>query len=103
MDIDSLTARLLGRRWPWLMDMHLYYFSQKTLAEMLQNSGFEIIWSGTQGRYLRLGYLATRFGGFSRHLGNIAAKIFNILQINEVAVPVNFGDLFTIYARRPLN
>ena len=37
MDIDSLTARLLGGRWPWLMDMHLYYFSQKTLAEMLQD------------------------------------------------------------------
>ena len=31
MDVDSLTARVMGSRWPWLMDMHLHYFSQKTL------------------------------------------------------------------------
>jgi 2-polyprenyl-3-methyl-5-hydroxy-6-metoxy-1,4-benzoquinol methylase len=100
MDIDSITARLLGQRWPWLMDMHLYYFSRKTLAAMLQNCGFEIVWSGMQGRYLRLGYLATRLAGFSKSLGKLAAALFNLLKINELAVPVNFGDLFTIYARR---
>ena len=101
MDTDSMIARLLGQRWPWLMDMHVYYFSQKTLAEMLQNCGFEIVWSGTQGRYLSLGYLATRLAGFNRHLGKLAAMLIDFLQINEVTVPVNFGDLFTIYARRP--
>lgn len=101
MDIDSLTARILGQRWPWLMDMHLYYFSQDSLAKMLENCGFQVVWSGTQGRYLRLGYLATRLKGFNRPLGKLAATIFNNLKINEVAIPVNFGDLFTIYARRP--
>ena len=100
MNIDSITSRLLGQRWPWLMDMHLYYFSQKTLAAMLKNCGFEIVWSGTQGRYLRLGYLATRLTGFSRPLGKLGSSLINFLNINEVAVPVNFGDLFTIYARR---
>jgi len=101
MNIDSLTARLLGRRWPWLMDMHLTYFSQKTLAAMLQNIGYEIIWSGTQGRYLRLGYLATRLGGFNERLGSLATKFVHRLGLAETPIPVNSGDLFTIYARRP--
>lgn len=100
MDIDSLMARLLGRRWPWLMDMHLYYFSQRTLADMLRSYGYEIVWKGTQGRYLRLGYLATRLRGFNSQLGDLAVKLFDFLHINQVAVPVNFGDLFTILARR---
>ncbi|HMT19939.1 MAG TPA: class I SAM-dependent methyltransferase, partial [Promineifilum sp.] len=30
MDIDAPIARLMGPRWPWLMDMHLYYFSGRT-------------------------------------------------------------------------
>lgn len=101
MNIDSLTARLLGRRWPWLMDMHLFYFSQKTLTAMLRDIGYEVVWSGTQGRYLRLGYLATRLGGFSEQLGKLAAGLVQRLGIGNIAIPVNFGDLFTVYARRP--
>lgn len=100
MDIASPTARLLGSRWPWLMDMHLYYFSQRTLASMLHKAGFDVVWSGTQGRYLRLGYLATRVGGFNRQLGRFAAALVRTLRLQQVAIPVNFGDLFTVYARR---
>jgi predicted SAM-dependent methyltransferase len=101
MDIDSLIARLMGRRWPWLMDMHLYYFSQKTLSEMIQKCGFEVKWSGAQGRYLRLGYISSRLAGFNQRLGNISSAIFNSLHLNYVAIPINFGDLFTVYARKP--
>lgn len=101
MDIDSLTARLMGGRWPWLMDMHIHYFSRKTLAEMLRKNGFEVVWSGVQGRYLRMGYLATRVGGVSYTLGRMAAWGVKQFNLAETAVPVNFGDLFTIYARRP--
>lgn len=100
MDIDSLAARLMGQRWPWLMDMHIHYFSQKTLAAMLRQNGFEVIWSGAQGRYLRLGYLATRVAGLNPSLGRAASGLVNRLGLAEAAIPVNFGDLFTAYARR---
>lgn len=102
MDIDSLAARLMGERWPWLMDMHIHYFSQTTLKQMLRRQDFELLWSGPQGRYLRLGYLATRVGGINQLLGRLAQRLVGLLHLAEVAVPVNFGDLFTIYARRPL-
>lgn len=101
MDIDSLAARVLGSRWPWLMDMHLYYFSRKTLSEMIQNSGFEIVWSGSQGRFLRLGYISSRLAGFDRYLGSISSKLINRLGLAQLALPINFGDLFTVYARKP--
>lgn len=100
MDIDSLTARLMGPRWPWLMDMHLHYFSQKTMVRMLQKIGYEVVWSGAQGRYLRFGYLATRVGGLNQSLGRCASWLVNKLHIAETAVPINFGDLFTVYARK---
>lgn len=102
MDIDSLTSRILGSRWPWLMDMHLYYFSRQTLAEMIRKSGFDITWSGTQGRYLRLGYVSSRLAGFNNHLGNISSTLISRLGLTQAAIPINFGDLFTIYARKPL-
>lgn len=101
MNIDSLAARALGRRWPWLMDMHLYYFSQRTLASLLEQCGFEVEWSGTQGRYLRLGYISSRLGGFNQRLGDLSADLFERLNITRIPVPVNLGDLFTVYARKP--
>ena len=102
MDMGSLTARVMGRRWPWLMDMHIYYFSQATLAEMLRRQGFAIVKSGIVGRYLRLGYLGTRVAALNRPLGRLVSGIIDRLRLAEKPVPVNFGDLFTIYAQRPI-
>jgi 2-polyprenyl-3-methyl-5-hydroxy-6-metoxy-1,4-benzoquinol methylase len=100
MDIDSLFARLMGGRWPWLMEMHIYYFSQRTLKAMLEQAGFTVVRIEPQGRYLRLGYFATRVGGFSPLLGRVLSKLFRLLRVNEMPVPLNFGDLVTAYAMR---
>lgn len=53
------------------------------------------------GRYLRLGYIASRVGGLNKTLGSLIEKIVSGLGLKEVAMPVNFGDLFTVYARKP--
>ena len=98
MDIDSGFARLMGGRWPWLMEMHIYYFSQRTLKHMLEKAGFTVVRIEPQGRYLRLGYFATRIGGFSPLLGRLLSKVFRWLRVNEMPVPLNFGDLVTAYA-----
>ena len=98
MDIDSRFARLMGGRWPWLMEMHIYYFSRRTLKHLLEKAGFTVIRIEPQGRYLRLGYFATRIGGFSPLLGRLLSKLFRVLRVNEMPVPLNFGDLVTAYA-----
>ena len=98
MDIDSLFARIMGQRWPWLMEMHIYYFSQRTLRAMLEKAGFTVIRSEAQGRYLRLGYFATRIAGFSPLLGRVLGGLFRVLRLREMPIPLNFGDLFTAYA-----
>lgn len=101
MDVDSLFARLMGERWPWLMDMHIHYFSRRTLLQMLQKQGFEIVWAGAQGRYLRLGYLVTRLEGWNERLGRWGGRMVKALGLAGATIPVNFGDLFTVYGRRP--
>ncbi len=100
MDIGSPVARLMGARWPWLMDMHLYYFNRRTLPAMIAGHGFDIVWQGAQGRYLRLGYLASRVGGLHAGLGRAARRAIDGLGLGAAAVPVNFGDLITCIGRR---
>jgi 2-polyprenyl-3-methyl-5-hydroxy-6-metoxy-1,4-benzoquinol methylase len=102
MDIESVAARLLGQRWPWLMDMHVHYFSRRTMKQMLQKTGFELIWCGAQGRYLRLGYLASRLHALSPAVGEGIVRLVEQLGLKQLPIPINFGDLFTAYARRPI-
>ena len=99
MDISAPIARLMGARWPWLMDMHLTYFDRRTLPAMIAGHGFDIVWPGAQGRYLRLGYLASRVGGLHPGLGRAARAMVERLGLRGAAVPVNFGDLITCIGR----
>lgn len=101
MDVDSLAARLLKSRWPWYMDMHIHYFSQRTMRQMLEQNGFVVQWSGVQGRYLTLSYLGTRVQAWHSGLGRLVATTVEKSGLGKTAVPVSFGDLFTAYAQKP--
>jgi 2-polyprenyl-3-methyl-5-hydroxy-6-metoxy-1,4-benzoquinol methylase len=100
IDIESWFARLMGKRWPWLMEMHLYYFSPRTLQKMLERTGYRVIHSSAQGRFLRLGYFATRLEPYSKTIYRALDTVIARLNWSSVAIPVNFGDLFTLYARK---
>jgi len=100
IDIESFFARAMGNRWPWLMEMHLYYFSPRTLSKMLARHGFKLIRSSAQGRYLRLGYFVTRIEPYSKPIYRALDALVARLKLGSVAIPVNFGDLFTLYARK---
>ncbi len=100
MDIESPFARLLGARWPWLMEMHLYYFSRRTLRRMLERAGFESVRTAAEGRYLRLGYLATRVRALFPRLGALLVGLVRWARLEGRAVYINLGDLFTAYARK---
>ena len=100
IDIESLLARLMGARWPWLMEMHIYYFSRRTLRAMLEKCGFQVLGDKPQGRYLRLGYLMNRVAALVPLVGRPAEWLVTKLGLRGWAVPVNLGDLFTAYARK---
>jgi 2-polyprenyl-3-methyl-5-hydroxy-6-metoxy-1,4-benzoquinol methylase len=103
LNIESPFARLMGARWPWLMEMHVYYFSRHTLCRMLEQCGYRVISTQTQGRYLRLGYLMNRLGALVPAVGRPAEWLVTRLRLRGIPVPVNLGDLFTIYARKNEN
>lgn len=61
-DIDSLPARLLGRRWPCFSAAHIYYFSKRTMGRMLERGGFDMIEARPHVPRLELGYGLERAG-----------------------------------------
>jgi len=82
------------------MEMHLYYFSPRTLGAVLRKAGFTVVKRVNQGRFLCLGYLATRIEPYSPLLGKAISKVVTALGLQYKAVPINLGDLFTAFARK---
>lgn len=100
MDISSRFARLLGRRWPWLMRMHLFYFDPATLARLLENAGFEVLAIEPCRRIVSLGYLLTKLETYSARTARLGGRLARGIGLADRAVPVNFGDIMIAVARR---
>ncbi len=100
IDIDGLVPRLLGPRWPWLMEMHLYYFSRRTLAHMLELTGFQTVRQFPQGRYALLDYLLAQLGAASPPLSSLLRAAARRLGLSQWPIAVDLGDLFTTFARK---
>jgi 2-polyprenyl-3-methyl-5-hydroxy-6-metoxy-1,4-benzoquinol methylase len=54
--VDSLAVRLMGKRYPFFMEMHVVHFSRATTAQMLADQGFELLKIRPHPRILRTGY-----------------------------------------------
>ena len=77
------------------------FFSRATLRDMLQRVGFTYMSDHTQGRYLRLGYLAGRVtAAFGETIGKPLENLVSFIKLAESPVAVNTLDLFTAYAKK---
>ena len=99
-DIGSVNARLKKDKWRLIHPpTHAHYFSKKTLARVLDDLGFEIIYN--------------RHCGFYRSIGNIAHNIFlsrkkciwlyNLLlrsRLTSLDFYLNLYDIMYVIARR---
>ncbi len=100
MNIDSLVARLLGPRWPWLMQMHLYYFSVHTLTALLARCGFRVVAVRPHRRIVRLAYLLSRAERWVPHTARRLQHVARRLGLDRRLVPIDLGDIISVYAQR---
>src|SRR3989344_1907572 len=89
INVEAPAAKILGSRWPWLMQMHRVYFSPVTMTKMLAQAGFTNISFRPHIRYISLGYLWSSF---------IQVKLPDIL--GKIIIPFYIGDLFDVYAQK---
>ena len=99
IDAGSRVARVLGSRWPWLMDMHLFYFDRPTLTALLEEVGFTDIEVGLYSHVVSGRYLLDKVGASFRPLAPVAAAVRRVTP-RWMRVPVNLGDNMLVSARR---
>jgi 2-polyprenyl-3-methyl-5-hydroxy-6-metoxy-1,4-benzoquinol methylase len=98
VNMDTIVAKVLGTRWPGFMDMHLSYFTTRSLREFLRRSSFEWVSDRPDSRSFSLGYLGGRLmnnGWLLRVLGTVGT--FPLIRRVRVTLPTR--DLLLVVAR----
>jgi predicted TPR repeat methyltransferase len=101
-DIGSRIARLMGKRWHLMIPpKHLYFFSERTLADMLLKSGFSVITISRDGKYVPVDFIAWKatfllMPSLARYVVSLARKI----GLGRIAPYINLGDIMTVVARK---
>ena len=90
-DIESWIARLMGRRWVFLMSVHLYYFTQKTLTTLLEQSGFSVQRFSAHFQTLQFGYIVYRLQDHNRALYILGKILLKIFRLDSLMVPYWVG------------
>jgi len=101
-DAGSLNARLFGRHWRLLLPpLHVTYFSQQAMTNILEMSGMEVLSMTNPSGYVafkHLTYMINVMLGYRIPQALLGA--LSHLPGQDQLVPVNFGDIMLVVARK---
>jgi 2-polyprenyl-3-methyl-5-hydroxy-6-metoxy-1,4-benzoquinol methylase len=101
-DIDSLPARLAGKRWVGykLSEEHVYYFAPRTLRRMLSEAGMNVIDSYHVGKYVTFNLFMNRLSMYSPLLARLGGWVERHFRLSEQSLYVNPFDIISVTARK---
>jgi 2-polyprenyl-3-methyl-5-hydroxy-6-metoxy-1,4-benzoquinol methylase len=103
-DVGSLVARLLGNRWEEFRRVreHVYFFSRRTVAEMLRKAGFKVLGIEHADKVFYLGPAMHRLKYYTWDgvITQTATRLVYRLGLDRFRVNVNPFTKMTVYARK---
>ena len=101
-NIDSLPARILGRRWEEVKRVreHIYFFSDKTFKKLLESTGFKVLKTESAGRYFSVESAIKRLDVYSPVISKISKKIAGVCGIKDMKIYIDPHYKVTLYARK---
>lgn len=93
LEYDNWFPRLLGERWPWMMDMHLFYFNRKVLTQMLEKAGFKITRVQSYCHIITLEYFLLKLAALKIPGAKIAGWLAGKVPFGKSYIPFKMGDI----------
>lgn len=100
LDIDSVLPKILGERWPWLMDMHIYYFDRRIIEQILKKTGFKAVYSCNYTHIVNLDYLLLKLENMSIWGIGTLGKLLRATGAANIRIPISFGDIKLFVAEK---
>lgn len=93
INIESAFSVVLGPFWPWFMDMHYYYFSDRGYVDMLHRSGFVIKDHKHYPYYVYFSYFVLKVLSILLGIRRLPLWMNNLLRF---PIKICFGDTVLI-------
>ncbi len=97
-DVDAWLPKLLGKKWWWYQGMHLFYFSRRTLTDMLAGVGMEVVEHRTHRLYFQLFSLANSLNRYA--VGRLISPLLNLPGLRSLMLPLQVSGEMLLIARR---
>ena len=99
-DIGSWISWLMGRKWVFLLSVHYYYFTRKTIKRALDLVGFELIKIKPHIQRLEFEYILYRSIPYIGIIGRAARIVAKKMGLGELQVPYWVGQTLVIAKKR---
>ncbi len=97
-DIDSFVCKLMKSKWPFYLNVHLYYFNKSSIESILRKYNYNLIKHFSHWQYLELGYIIKRAKKYFK-LFSFLEKIVFFLKLSSLPVPYYIGQTTFIFRK----
>ena len=98
-DYNSIISKILGTYWPFWLDVHLYYFSEKTIRLILENNGFNVIEIKKHYQLLELGYILKRIESKIPAIYPVI-KLIDLFRLSNLPIKYYLGQKMVIAIKK---
>ena len=100
MNMDSFVARFLGKRYPWIMLMHKFYFTNKSLKKILKENNFDLYKIKYDTRIISIEYLLDKIQIHFPYFRKVLNFIKKFDKIKKIKIKISFFDLNIYFAKK---
>jgi len=97
-NFDSFFSKIMGKNYPWIIPMHKYYFSNKTLKNALENCNLDLFKIENDTRIISFEYLLNKFNVLAPYFSFIFNFFLKFNFIKKTQVKINLYDLKIYFA-----
>lgn len=95
-DYGSFVAKVMGRRWVFLLSVHLSYYTRETMARALKACGFEPFYSKPHWQTLEVGYILTRMEAYVGAPAKLLGTVVRALRLGRLHIPYWMGQTLVL-------
>ncbi|MDC0520063.1 class I SAM-dependent methyltransferase [Candidatus Pelagibacter ubique] len=99
-NMDSLYAKITGKNYHWILPMHLFYFSNKTLKNICLENNLKIYKIKNDSRVVSFYYLLNKLTLIFPKLKFLFQYINKIKLLHKININVNLFDLNIYFVKK---